>query len=259
MCTEIRKNGGLYDGGAGGDLALGSAAQAATIYQYNANSQPTAPDPLSVEGGSFVYTATSHSETDHYPGSELGTNYWNIFDDNLPAARSLLYSKTAVASDFSDPDGWWARTTLRVVSGTPTTSGIVLELRDGVNYFNVCFVNNGPGEEYIAYQSTTALGFVKLADAELSDAYFTVDAVYTPSTDDLTVYYNGTQVGSPIPRSSFSGTGIRRFGFGSNTAAAVGEHHWADVQFNTGAVPEPSALALLGVYGLMLAKRRRRV
>lgn len=234
--------------------ALVSSSQAALIAQYDANAAGLAPDPTSTAGGTWTAIGASNANTPRAGGSELGTNFWGIQDSNPQGNSSLLYSKTLSSTEFGDPNGWWARARLRVISGSATVSGVLLELRDGANYFNVSFVNAGT-DEYIGYTGTA--GLVKVADAELSDAYVTVDAAYSPSSNDLAFYLNGSPIGT-APRSAFSSTGIFRIGFGTNTSSATGEHNWASVQFNTGAyvVPDPAAIGLIGLS--ILGFRRRR-
>jgi hypothetical protein len=237
-------------------LALvADVGDAAVVRQYDANIQSPAPAPNSVAGGGFTAGGTNGGNiTNIGAGNELGTNYWNVVDDNPGGVNAAkFYFHNLVAADFSDPSGWWARVTARIPSASNTSSGTILEVRNAADYYGIMFVNDGVNE-FIGYPHAAG-GVTTLINTELDSAYVTVDAAYDPTTTNVTVYLNGTPVGT-ITTANAPNTGINRFGFGSNNSPATGVQHWALVQLNSGAIPEPASLGMLSACALLLARRK---
>lgn len=265
--------------------AMASSASAAYTKIYNANSMATAPDPTTADGGSWTLGGTSPATVAKGPGSEGGSNYWEVNDNNTnsstgaTSSNSVSYAATGAAADggigsaLRDSAGWNVQFTLKVLNSanptlTPPAYNVptVIDVRNGRKIYDLAFVNDGTNEGvyHVAGGTTFNADSTTLVKALDLDVYHTFNMIYVPNVGDPTqdvvnVYIDGdyTAPAFTFNDSNSNASGTYRVLWGSALTAATQDVRWQNFSF-TSPAPEPATIGLAGVAGTMALLRRRR-
>lgn len=256
--------------------AIPGLASAAVIASYHADVAPLLQNPID-QG----WTRQGDTTPNPMPtaGSEaIGTKsyaYWNISNTTAPgSAYSVYYRKLLAADDFKDPEGWTATIQLRVLqtptggtSSLPVYNSAWLEIRDGVNIWEIGLTNDSTNGKSISYK--TKDGFTQLTSYDVGADYLTLQLYFNPDTSAVTFFLNGAQVGSPLLSSQVATASTLRIQFGDADASGrTGrtDSHWSSVQLETGyaiMIPESKTASLLMggslllLAGHLLSKKKR--
>jgi len=241
-------------------LFAGSAAHAAVIISHSGANDPATEGFTFAQGSNW--NGTSQAVSNDPIG---GLDAWEISDSTTGSSGDFASfdsgSLGAAVDNAANNDGWVLRTRARVLGssglatgfvqyGNPTFSGRhSLDLGVDTNGNAVVTVNFDNADGGASYNTNTT-------------GYVLYELVRDPTEDTAHVvdlFVNGAEVLSDI---SVAGAfDIDTVRFGDNTSGNIGGANYNLVEFQTGTklIPEPASVALLGLGGMMLLSRRRRV
>ncbi len=170
---------------------------------------------------------------------------------------------TAVGNALTDPTGWHVRLTSKLTRGAEG-SVAMLRARDAGNRFEMHLLDGtGSLAAGLYYLDNSGGTYQKVGTVDPTDGFHTYVMELNPvggvgaASNEINFYVDGALVDT-ITRSNFQGAGgAPFFFFGRGTLATIDVQH-ALVSLASGPIPEPSALAVLGVGLVGLIGRRRR-
>jgi len=168
---------------------------------------------------------------------------------------------TAIAA-ANDPSGWTYTQTskLTVADGM---SRAMWRLKDLTNRWEIHMRSDGSDDGLYYYDNTSTA--IQIGTVDPTDGFHTYQVELDPvggvgnSANVVSFYVDGT-LEHTTTRAGMQGSGSAagQFFFGAGTGAAS-DQQYSFVRFETGqTVPEPTAIVLLGMGGLLLAVARRR-
>ena len=242
--------------------ALGSAAQAATLYVHEGAANPVT-EGWSAHTGTGGGTTASAVYKDAVSGFEAGA-----VGDNATAYDAVRYcyeSLTEAQTDEGNLAGWRLSLRLRIVnvpdgftsvSGFGLASTIAATYRDGVRDWYLGFGTQADGDPLIRLPNNNATPW---AFEGGGSGYHLYELLYDPSLGSADLFIDGIErVSNIIANTSvYSGRSVL---WGATTSPDTGEGRFSSVRFETApaVVPVPAAMWLLGsALGSLAALRRR--
>ena len=231
-------------------LFLTSSAQAVYVLEHNGSTDPT------TEGFTLGGTPTSAGADAGPPANwriqTTGANgYYNFQSDPTGLDDALNNSAT----------GWTYTQTSNLVSGALGGSQAMVRLKDDTNRVELHMMGGGDLGVYY-YDNHAQLQQIGTVDP--SDGFHKYQIEMDPiggngdAANEFKFYVDGT-LEATVPRSDIQGSGGTAQAFFGSGTTGTADQRWSLVRLETGqTVPEPSALMLLGLGGLLLAVARRR-
>lgn len=238
------------------DAALVLSLLAATVAANAASYQHVgAIDPVS-EG----WTLNDYTGLGGFVGPGVDSEaFWRTQGN---AGGVQRYLQGLAATDVSDSTGWTY--TARVKASLATdileaSFGVI----DGQEWWQIHLLT-GPAAGVYLMNADASKG-PQLSGLDPSVDYHTYQIVFDPAgaggLGEATYYVDGMATGSRTRGQNFSAgvAGLYRLDFGDNDrGATASDSQWSLVRFELGQnpVPEPGSILLIGLGGLLLARRR---
>ncbi len=242
------------DGGSATATYIGSAQQPAAgtgnpdaVWDYSGSNSATITSPVA-----NVNTTGNIGEDGHTIDNltlPLVPVVGKIYDLELTMTAKVATGGHGLEMAFLWNNGNAHNTSVQAISNNDPV-GLVLN-RDAVagsNYFEI-FESTGTGADNSFSPTASAL------TGGTPGTPVTVDAIFTPTgtgtTGTMSWYLNGVLANAnPVPVTGLT-NGVSFIQFGTNQDSGT------ITNFSLTAVPEPVSLSLLGIGGLMMARRRR--
>jgi len=239
-------------------LAVGAAAQA-SIVQYDAGVSPGLATSPTTQGWTELGVNSANGSTASAVNNDLatGNNAWNITDGST--SDRPRYEAALGAAEIADmaANGW----VLTVVArGIGTSGNISWGVTDDSAFggtgvarrWGTGFNIDGSGNLFIQWYGGSQVQAT--LDGSGAVAYHEVKLVGAAGSTNASLYVDGILVGTNSGQAS-SGT-PNKIEFGGVSSGGTGSQvNWHYIDLSV--APEPASLGLLGLGGLMMARRRR--
>jgi hypothetical protein len=215
----------------------------------------------------------SGSAADPNPTTQGFTGTVGSADAGPPANWRIVTTGTSGIYNFqSDPTGlddalnnsatgWTYTQTSKLISGATGPSQAMMRIKDDGNRTEIHMLSGGmKGLWY--YDNNTNL--TQIGTVDPTDGFHTYQIEMNPiggvgaATNEFTFYVDGTPEATVARSAMQAAGGPAQYFFGAGTGGTA-DQQYSFVRLETGqTVPEPTAIVLLGLGGLLLAVARRR-
>ena len=235
-----------------GALSSPSTHAATTVAAYNAGAAgnpAVAPDPSTVEGGSWV-AGVPTSDVGNFqsagvsPDGASGFNAWRMFDNSAAASQNITWNFAFTAQQHTDAanNGWRMSTRLRAadpVAGNAGGNSIVLLYGNNAAKRWIAFYDITPTNTLVlTLLGSPTLTFV-ITDTNIATGHNLHEMEFSPITQRATYRFNGTVLTTNLNNATGTYNGVQ---WGTGSSGGRGDGHWNSVSFEINDPPPPPAV-----------------
>lgn len=216
-----------------------TSANMVPVARYDAGVEgnpPVAPDPASLDGGSWTFlrgTSELLFATDVSPDAGYGLNAWNITDFTTEGGQSITYrfSFPKESHEFARTNGWRYRVRSRLVDDFGAVAALLMLHGDATGRRYLIFFDLAGIDVDLTAQLTGVGGVTtNLTSFGLgANDYHTHDILFDPVTQRASYYFNGVLI-----RSGWQGDVSAAFNgptFGASSTPGMGSMNYNLVEF----------------------------
>ena len=228
---------------------------------YQSNFDALTPGPISGQDGwSLLYGSSSLGAVVNSPAQAYsGTQFLQLTGSN---GSDVGVRRTMSANTLSDVQNNHMQFVFRATAiGAGLTSFYFSAVgNEGLDVMVEASIDNNGDRIYISTNGGTYNTVGMFSSTLLADTWYLLDVVLNPSTKIFDLTISNTTNSSVLLENSYSfkntSPEYSQFYFAGFTNNGLGGTDWQVDNLSVASVPEPSALALLGLLGVVVAGRK---